>query len=94
MTNDADSTRGDRVPEHTPVKHCEKAHGQNDRQNDREEFQAALAALDAARAMTTRMADAEDRPASAVLAERRALADLLVARHRMDEFKPRELAGD
>jgi hypothetical protein len=90
MTNDADSTRGDRVPEHTPVKHCEKTHAQN----DREEFQAALAALDAARAMTTRMADAEERPASAVLAERRALADLLVARHRMDEFKPRELAGD
>ena len=90
MTNDADSTRGDRVPEHTPVKHCEKTHAQN----DREEFQAALSALDAARAMTTRMGDADERPVSEVLAERRALSDLLVARHRMGKFKLRELAGD
>ena len=90
MMNDADGTRADRVSERNPVKHCEKTHPQT----DREEFLAALAALDAARAMTTRMGDADERPVSEVLAERRALSDLLVARHRMDEFKLRELAGD
>ena len=93
MMDGTDTARGNCDSDRNPVNHCEK-HGDR---SDREEFEAAIAAVDAARAMTARMADAgmpiEDL-GSEFLAERRALADLMVARHRMHELDRRLKSED
>lgn len=85
MTDDVDKPQGNRAPDRNAFKDCQNAGGQI----DRPDFEAAVAAVDAARAMTTRMAKTgisiEDL-GSEFLAERRALADLMVARHRMHEL--------
>jgi len=92
MTYDPDRTRGDRVSDSNSVNRSRNTRWQE----LREEYAAALAAHNAARTATNRMADTGipiAYLASEFLAEERARKGLATARRRLSEFEASEVTA-